>query len=105
MTAQAVCRYGDITTGICNGPGHPPGFNFTATWATCSPDVSVDGGLGIVRVGDTGPTNCGHTIQATVGSSLGKVNGLAIQRVGDPVIVIQSGSGISQTGSPTFSCN
>lgn len=95
-----VCRIGDSVTGTCRAAvvGHPR--TFTGTWSTGSSVVQANG-IGVVRVGDTGITDCGHTIQATVGSSAMTADGLPVHRVGDAVIIVQGGSGVSSTGSPT----
>ena len=105
MTAKAVVRVGDHCTGTCtaSAPGHPRAF--TGTWQTGSSNVTADG-LGIVRVGDTGITDCSvadggpHHIKATGGGVSG-ANGESLHRVGDAVQVIEGGSGTSSTGSPT----
>ena len=105
MTAKAVCRIGDHATGTCtaSAPGHPRAF--IGTWQTGSSTVTADG-IGIVRVGDTGITDCPgadggpHHIQATGGGVSG-ANGEALHRVGDAVEVIEGGTGVSSTGSPT----
>lgn len=96
---QRVCRVGDQAEGICqvNAIGHPR--HFVATWQVGSPYCTCDG-IPIVRVGDTGITDCGHTIQAVDGAPYSSSDGLRIHRVGDPVIVIGGGTGVSTTGSP-----
>jgi hypothetical protein len=56
-------------------------------------------------VNDIGVTDCGHTIIAmTGGNSLTDVeNGMPVHRVGDVVIVVDGGVGVSVTGSDTLS--
>jgi uncharacterized Zn-binding protein involved in type VI secretion len=100
---RAICRVGDQCTGTCNAgsSGHPR--TFIGTWLTGSPDVFVDD-LPVVRIGDTGITDCGHQIVATGGSTSGFANDLSIHRVGDAVTVTEGGTGVSTTGSPTTLC-
>ena len=101
MTAKAVCRVGDQCTGTCTAtaPGHPR--TFTGTWTSGS-GVSTADGLGLIRVGDTGVTDCSppHHIVASGGGS-GSSGGQALHRVGDAVTVTEGGTGVSSTGSPT----
>lgn len=99
MAYKRVCRIGDQAEGICNGGGHAAGRHFVATWTTGS-SVGTADGLGIVRVDDIGVTDCGHTIKAVGSSSVGFCEGRGVHRVGDAVIVIEGGSGVSVTGSP-----
>ena len=103
-TLKQVCRIGDHCTGTCtaNAPNHPR--TFTGTWQTGSGIVTADG-IGIVRVGDTGITDCSppHHIVATGGSGVGGTLGVAYHRVGDAVTVTEGGTGVSSTGSPTVS--
>jgi hypothetical protein len=98
MAEKAICRVGDHCTGTCTvaTTGHPRAF--TGTWQTGSTVCSADG-IGIVRVGDTGITDCGHTIHASGGSTIGTADGIAIHRVGDPVTIVGGGTGTSTTGS------
>ena len=98
MTAKAICRVGDQVTGTCNA--HTTPRTFIGTWVTGSSIGTVDG-LGIIREGDTGITDCNHHFVATEGSSIFKENGIAIHRVGDAVIVTEGGEGVSITGSGT----
>lgn len=103
-TLKAICRIGDHCTGTCtaNAPNHPR--TFTGTWQTGSTIVTADG-IGIVRVGDTGITDCSppHHIVATGGSSVGGTLGEQFHRVGDAVTVTEGGSGVSSIGSSTVS--
>jgi len=96
-----VARIGDEVTGICNGTGHTAGRAFIGIWVTGSSTVFADG-IGVVRVDDTGTTDCGHNIKATGGSSKGDANGLSLHRVGDAVTVIEGGTGTTTTGSSTI---
>jgi hypothetical protein len=98
----AVVRINDLAHGLCNGPGHAPNFAYIATYITGSSKVLADG-LGVVRVGDMGITNCGHHIQAIAGSDVSQADGQSIHRVGDAVIVIEGGNGTAMTGSDTVS--
>lgn len=56
-------------------------------------------GVGVARVGDTGVTDCGHTIQIVEGSSIATALGIGLARVGDAVVVLEGGSGVITTGS------
>lgn len=102
--AAAVVRINDMAAGTCNGPGHAPGFQYTATYISGSDTVLADG-IGVVRVGDMGITDCGHHIQAIGGSDVYTADGIAVHRVGDPVTVIEGGDGVAITGSDTVSSN
>lgn len=96
--AGGICRVGDTVTGTCSAPvsGHPRAF--TGTWQTGSSVVTCDG-LGVVRTGDTGLTNCGHPFIA-VGNTGGlSGDGLGIQTIGDSVTLPLGGTGTSITGS------
>lgn len=93
-----LCRIGDSITGTCNASatGHPR--TFMGTWTTGSTTVFADG-IGVVRVGDTGITDCSHPIVANTGSAISTADGLAIVRVGDAVSLPLGGSGNTTTGS------
>jgi hypothetical protein len=95
---KSVCRTGDIVTGVCLNHDDPQPF--TGVWGSGSLNV-IANGIGIIREGDTGNTNCGHIFVAN-GSSSDDVtaNGLSLQRIGDTVTVIGGGNGTSITGSP-----
>lgn len=100
MPVAAVCRIGDSVSGTCTQ--HVPAVAWTGTWGTGSAIFTSDG-IGVVRVGDTGLCSCGHTFQASVGSTVAADStGKALVRVGDPVIVIGGGTGVTLTGSPVF---
>jgi uncharacterized Zn-binding protein involved in type VI secretion len=101
---SGCCRVGDIVTGVCNASasGHPR--NFTGFWTTGASDVTADG-IGMIRVGDLGITDCGHTFQAVAGSSDVQTNNLGQVRIGDPVIVIQGGSGTAVSGASDVTSN
>ena len=94
----AICRVGDLVTGTCqaSAPGHPRAF--TGHWVVGSPKVTANG-IGVIRTGDTGITDCGHTIIATVGSTLVSSDGIGVVRVGDPVGIVQGGFGTAITGA------
>lgn len=104
MATKPICRVGDTVQGTCrvNSSGHPR--TFTGTWQTGSSIVKCDG-IPVVRVDDTGITDCGHTFKAIEGSatSVDKSNDRALHRVGDAVQVIGGGEGVSVTGSPSSS--
>lgn len=103
MSLQPICRVGDQCTGTCNGPGSDHPRTFTGTWLTGSGNM-FDGVTPIVRVGDTGITDCSHNIVAQTGSSIGSNDGIPVHRVTDLVYVVEGGSGVSITGSPIWSC-
>lgn len=96
---QPICRVNDLITGTCtaNATGHPR--TFTGHWVSGSTVVTADG-IGVIRVGDPGITDCGHHIVATVGSTILKADGIGVVRVGDAVIVTEGGTGVTTTGSP-----
>lgn len=96
----AVARVGDIVVGYCDGSGHSLHRAFTGVWTTGSDVVTADN-IGIVRVGDVGTTDCGHSFIAATGSDILTVDGISAHRVGDVVIVEQGGSGVTMTGSDT----
>lgn len=98
MSRRAVVRVGDRVEGHCNGPGHQAGRAFFGTFTTGSPTVTLDG-RGVVRVGDTGLTDCGHTFVAITGSGLCSVNGKRVHRVGDQVRTEGDGIGTTVAGS------
>lgn len=95
--AAKIARVGDTVTGICNGHQNP--IPFTGTWITGSPNVTVNG-IAVVRLGDTGQANCGHTFVASTASDIIKADGIFIHRVGDQVLPIPGGSGSTVSGSP-----
>lgn len=101
MAAKALARIGDTVTGTCWAPGHSR-RTFTGLWETGSSTVKADG-VYIVRVGDTGNTDCGHTFTATTGSSIVKVEGEFVHRVDDLVVVDEGGEGSTTEGSETVS--
>lgn len=103
MSLQKVARIGDTVTGICNGSGHAAGRAFTGTWQTGSPNVFANE-IPIVRLNDTGITDCGHHFYASTASAYHKANNIFIHRVTDQVIVVEGGSGTTITGSPTVDC-
>ena len=98
--AQSVVRIGDTAVGYCSGPGHPPNRAFTGVWTAGSSTVLADG-IGVVRAGDHGVTDCSHTMIASNGSSISTADGLAVHRVGDVLIIAENGVGVSTSGSPT----
>lgn len=94
-----VARLNDTVTGTCNGGGHSS-RTFTGHWVTCSSTVKANE-LGVVRLGDTGTTDCGHTFVASTASLNVTADGIHVHRVGDEVIVLEGGNGHTVTGSPT----
>jgi hypothetical protein len=95
MPGLGVCRTGDSFSGTCNAHSNPTAF--TGVWGASFISLLTVGGLSVIRVGDQAPTSCGHTAQASTGST--SIIGVPIHRVGDAILVIQGGSGTSITGS------
>lgn len=97
--ANEVCTVGDLVVGTCQAkaPGHPR--SFIGTWMTGSATQTVDG-KEVVREGDIGVTDCGHTLQAVSSSSTGSSLEENLHRVGDVAIVLEGGIGVSVTGIP-----
>ena len=97
--ANEVCTVGDLVVGTCQAkaPGHPR--SFIGTWMTGSATLTIDG-KEVVREGDIGVTDCGHTLQAVSSSSTGSSLEENIHRVGDVAIVLEGGIGVSVTGIP-----
>ena len=95
-----VARVGDVVTGYCDGPGHVRGRPFVGVWPTGSGTV-VANGVAVIRVGDTGVTDCGHTFIAQTGSDITTDTGIPIHRVGDVVATEGGGVGVTVTGSDT----
>ncbi len=93
----AVCRIGDTCTGTCTAHSR----TFIGTWQTGSDILTADG-IGVVRVGDTGITDCPvpHTCIATGGSDTTTVSGTGVHRVSDGVTLDTGGTGVSISGSP-----
>jgi uncharacterized Zn-binding protein involved in type VI secretion len=96
--ASPVCRVGDCVTGVCeaSAPNHP--HDFVGVWTTGSDKVIADG-IGVIRIGDIGVTDCDHTFIAVEGSEVSNEDGVGIVRVGDIVLVIEGGVGVCITGS------
>lgn len=99
---QPVARVGDTVVGTCTAHDSPR--QFTATLLVGSGTVKADG-RATCRVGDTGSTDCGHTVQIVAGSGVAKANGLGLARLGDPVIVVEGGDGIIVAGSSNVKSN
>jgi len=99
MSERNICRIGDTIVGTCNGPGRDHPRSCTGVWVTGS-DTGVVDDINIVRVGDTGVTDCGHTFFAVTGSELCQCDERNVVCVGDTVN-IQGGSGVTVTGSDT----
>lgn len=93
-----VARVGDVVVGYCNGPGHAANRDFTGTWLTGSPVVTADG-LPVVRVGDTGITDCGHMFYAVTGVEIATSDGLLVHTIGCVCITEGDGVGTTVTGS------
>lgn len=102
--SNGIARLGDQVEGTCRAGGDDHPRHFIGHWTTCSGTFFADG-IGVIRVGDQGVTDCGHTFHASTGSSIGKDQGLAIHRVGDEVIVDQGGEGVTVSGSTICVCD
>lgn len=98
MANKGICRVGDQCTGTCTAaaPGHPR--SFIGTWTTGSPTTFVEG-LPVVRIGDTGITDCGHHMVAAGNTNTFTADGIKVIRVGDAVSIVEGGSGVTSTGS------
>ncbi len=106
--SKPVCRVGDTVTGTCTAhfiiveeEPVPTTVEFIGTWGNGS-DITFNEGLPVIRVGDTGTTDCGHNIVAVTGSTILSEVGIPIHRVDDEVEVVEGGSGVSATGSSTW---
>lgn len=99
-----VCRVGDTCSGTCDiGAIDCPHTYNGGTCDNGSPSVFING-KAVVRVGDTGATNCPHigSFSSTEGSSSVFVNGKAVVRIGDSISCVRCGkSGTHTTGSGT----
>ncbi len=95
--SNEVCTVGDLVVGKCEAraPGHPR--SFIGTWMTGSATQTING-KEVVREGDIGVTDCGHTLQAVSSSSTGSSLEENLHRVGDIAIVLEGGIGVSVTG-------
>jgi hypothetical protein len=98
---KPIMRVGDPFSGICTAHSHPT--DFTGVF-TQDHGIGTASGRAIVRIGDTAPTSCGHTIQVTTGGNT-IVSGIRIHREGDTGIVIQGGSYTAGTGDPLCQCD
>lgn len=96
----------DTVNGLCSGPGHAANLPFVGNFTSGS-STTTNNGLGVVRVGDTGVTNCGsgHHIKATTGSPINTADGLAIHRVGDIGIVVEGGTYTAASSGGNYKAN
>lgn len=101
MSDRPICRVGDKIEGTCNASGGDHPRSCTGIWETGSEIGMVDG-IPIVRVGDTGTTDCGHPFVAITGSLVAECDGRYIVCIGD-LVDISGGSGVTVTGSDTAS--
>lgn len=99
-----VCRVGDTCAGICDIGAIDCPHNYSGgTCDTGSPSVFVEG-KAVVRVGDTGATNCPHSgnFKSSAGSATVFVNKIPVARIGDGITCTVCGnSGSHTTGSGT----
>lgn len=93
-----IARINDIVVGYCNGSGHQPGREFVGVWITSSDNESAES-QGIIRVGDIGTTDCGHTFVAATGSDQAFSEGKALHRIDDIVLTEGDGIGVTLSGS------
>lgn len=103
MTLRAIMRVGDIVEGTCYAHDSPRPFTGVFTNGS---GIGTADGLAIIRVGDTGDTDCGHHFRAVTGASNSTCDGIPIHRVGDTGVVIEDerGTFTSIQGSPVGSC-
>jgi len=101
MTLKRLVRIGDSAAGTCTA--HTSPVSWTGVFTTGSGGFTI-GGIAAVCQGDTGITSCGHTFRFdnndTILTGLG---GKKMAREGDPVIVVEGGSGIITSGSSIVS--
>lgn len=96
---QGVARTGDSVSGVCSASGHPSNRGWSGVWSSVHSTLHSDG-VGMILVGDTGSTSCGHTFRASTGSSVAGANGTALHRSGDAVVIVEGpGSGSTNSGS------
>jgi uncharacterized Zn-binding protein involved in type VI secretion len=99
MAYQRIARIGDSASGTCTAHSHTRAW--TGVFTTATGGFTVDG-VQVISQGDTGITDCGHTFRFDAGDSiLTGVGGRQIAREGDPVIVVEGGSGVITSGSDT----
>lgn len=101
MTLRGLARVGDTAAGTCWAPGHSEGsVPWTGTFTTGSGGFTITG-QDAIAVGDTGVTSCGHTFRVIGGSGVltGGLFGRIIAREGDPVEVVEGGTGTITSGS------
>ena len=96
-----VARVGDTVVGYCRGDGHTTDREFVGVWTTGSSTVFADNIIEVVRIGDIGITDCGHTFVAATGAETVFADNIGVHRVGDTVITEGGGVGVSTTGSDT----
>jgi len=101
MSEQAVARIGDTGEGTCSL--HPG--NRIVTFDSGSSTTKADS-VAILRIGDTGVTDCGGVTIATTGSSAVKADDIFVHRVGDVGNILHDdvirGTYTVTTGSPNF---
>jgi hypothetical protein len=99
MASAGVARVGDTGSSTINCSLHTPSQSFTYTWTTGSTTIDILG-IGVIRVGDTCPSSCGHTVIAFTGAGFSSGdNGGAIHRVGDIVHIQEGGTGVGVTNT------
>lgn len=93
---KAVCRIGDIATGICYAHDSPRSVTGHVTTGSLNTFCNR---IAIGRTGDSVLFDCGHTgtIQST---SINQCNGLSIAKITDPVVGPMNANLIS--GSPNI---
>jgi len=95
---QPVARQGDSAAGVCTAHRSPVAW--TGVIDSASGGFTVDG-QEAAAINDTGSTSCGHRFRIIGASTILTGLGKRIARKDDPVEVIQGGSGVITSGSPT----
>lgn len=94
---KAIAFVGSTCEGICDAHDDPT--SWTGVFTSGSGGFTIEGNPA-VTVGDTGTTSCGHTFRVLSGSSiLTGFGGKIIAREGDPLEVIEGGTGVITSGS------
>ena len=94
----AATRLGDSTTGTCNMGFDCCPHGRSGTNGQVSGNVFING-MGVHRLGDTGPTNCPHggTFSSTAASGTVFANGMGITRIGDATNCMSCGQAGTHT--------
>jgi hypothetical protein len=101
MAQKGLARVGDTAAGTCRAPSHTGGsVPWTGTFTSGSGGFTITG-QDAIAVGDVGDTSCGHHFRVIGGSGVltGGLLAKVIARQGDPVEVIEGGTGTITSGS------